>query len=299
LSVLPKTTNALGFTAVAVHYSHDDEKNPNHPDPEIARRASEWLEAQKRAWPDPNDFQREYELSFFNAKGARVFPQFSSITHHRALEMQRSRVVYRAWDFGWWTPVCLFAQIDREGRLCILRELVGHKQTTRDFATDVIARSAEWFPLHTPGFEDYCDPAGLQVKSIDSEKNERRDIEVLNGLGIWPKYEYGWSRKDGRTLIHQLLALRADKTPSLYVDQAACKVLSEAFAGRYVFPETQNGKLREDPNDEEHPFGDVMAALRYLVTGLHRRLALTRFKAGELAARTPARTTSGYGLSRR
>ena len=87
----------------------------------------------------------------------------------------------------------------------------------------------------------------------------------------------------------------------MYVDPAACPVLSEAMLGRYVFPEskTRPGSLKEDPNDEEHPFGDIMAALRYLVTGLHAKLALTRFKASSLAQTTQTPRTSGYGIARR
>ena len=161
-------------------------------------------------------------------------------------------------------------------------------------ASDVLKKCAEWYPQHSPGFEDFCDPAGQQQKSIESDKNERRDVEVLAGLGIHPRYEYGWGKKDGRTLIHQLLALRTDNTPSVYVDPAGCPWTMQAFLGRYVYPETRDGKLSEDPNDDEHPFSDVMAALRYLVVGLHHKLALTRFKASSLEPpKAPAHT--GYG----
>lgn len=290
--------NAMGVYAIRWHYSANPTHDPDHPDPAIAAAASEWLEKQRESYPDPNDFARELEINWHVAKGSRVYPQYTAHYHERPLEKLRPKVVYRGWDFGWHAPVTLFAQIDGQGRLLLLKELVGAKQVISDFAGDVVRRSAEWFPLHTPGFEDYVDPAGAQVKSIESEKNERRDIDVLAGLGLYPKYEYGWSRKDGRTLVHELLKLRADGTPSMYVDPAGCPVLSSAFLGRYVYPETQNGKLREDPNDEEHPFGDVQAALRYLVTGLHAKLALTRFKASTLAGAPRARP-SGYGVGRR
>lgn len=290
--------NAMGLYAIRWHYSANPAHDPDHPDPAIAASAREWLERQRESYPDPNDFAREMEINWHVAKGSRVFPQFSETYHTRPLTTNRHRVIARGWDFGWHAPVCLFAQIDGQGRLVLLKELVGAKQTTREFAGDVLKRAAEWFPLHTPGAEDFCDPAGQQVKTIDSDKSERRDIEVLEGLGIHPRYEWGWSRKDGRTLIHQLLTLRTDGTPSMYVDPTGCPVLTQAFLGRYVFPETQNGKLREDPNDEEHPFGDVMAALRYLVTGLHAKLALTRFKASSLAG-VPVSRPSGYGMARR
>lgn len=294
--------NAMGFTAVRYHYSADPEKDPNNPNEEMAERARAWLAAQKNAYPDPNDFEREFEINFNVGKGSRVFPQFSELYHCRPLTFNTRRVVYRAWDFGWWAPVCLFAQIDREGRLVLVKEIVGAKKTTHDFAQDVIRRGAEWLPLFAAGFEDFCDPAGQQVKSVENERNERRDVDVLTGLQIHPKYEYGWSRKDGRSLVHQTLRLRADGTPSFLVDPAGCPLTTQAFLGRYVFPETRDGKIREEPDDDTHPWADVMAAVRYLVTGLHKRLGLSRFQLGQQVPRAAAvadRAFTGYGTPTR
>ena len=184
--------------------------------------------------------------------------------------------------------------------MLVLREFVGSRQTTREFAEHVVHECARLYPNHAAGYGDYCDPAGQQIKSIESEKSERRDIEVLNGLGIFPSYEYGWSRKDGRTLIHQLLALRHDKTPGMYVSQTTCELLVQAFLGQYIYPERKTDqKIADDPNDDEHPWGDIMAALRYGVTGLHTKLGLRRLLPA-IAPPTPGTTPSleytGYGL---
>lgn len=290
----------MGFAAVRYHYSADPEKDPNNPDPEMAGRARAWLELQRAAYPDINDFEREFEVNFNIGKGSRVFPQFSEMYHTRSSAFNTRKVVYRGWDFGWWTPVALFAQIDREGRLVIVKEVVGHKQTTHDFAQSVIAKAAAWLPNFAAGYEDFCDPAGQQVKSMENEKNERRDIDVLKGLGIHANYEYGWSRKDGRSLVHRLLSLRADGTPGLLVDPGGCPLTTQAFLGRYVFPETRDGKVREDPDDDTHPWADVMAALRYGATGLHKKLGMSRFQLGQgkqNGRQEPPFT--GYGTVRR
>ena len=266
----------MGFTTCRLHYSCDPAKDVANPDPEQAEAAGKWLDQQRASLPDPNDFEREYEINFFVGVGTRVFPQFTESQHARPLGVGRGKRMYRGWDFGWHAPACLIAQVDEKERLLILKELVGAKQTTRDFAQSVVAKCAEWFPRHTAGYEDFCDPAGQQVKSLESEHSEKRDIEVLNGLGIFPRYEYGWSRKDGRALVHQLLQVRVDGTPSCYVDLAGCPIVGQSFLGRYVYPETREGKVREEPDDDTHPYADVMAALRYLVTGLHWRLGLRR-----------------------
>lgn len=292
--------NAMGFCAVRLHYSADPDKDPLNTDPIVADKAHAWLDAQRTIYPDPNDFQREMEVSFWVSKGQRVFPNFSQEYHCRDLVYERRKVIYRAWDFGWHCPVCIIAQIDSRDRLLVLKEIIGHKETTNTFAQRVIKQCEEWFPFHAAGYEDFCDPAGQQVKSVDSEKSERRDTEVLSGLGIHPKYQYGWSRKDGRTLIHRLLGLRSDGTPGLYVDQSQAPTLSQAFLGRYVYPETREGKIRDEPDDDTHPWADVMASLRYLVIGLHGRLGLMRFAMSQSQAGKHYETTyTGYGTPKR
>ena len=289
--------NALNFSVVRLHYTADPEHDPGHQDEKVRDRAQRWLDLQRSLWPDPNDWSREMEINFFVAAGRRVFPQFTEETHGVITSpLHRRRVLYRGWDFGWHSPCCLIAQIDGKDRLIVLKEVVGSQQTTRDFAQSVIDKCAQWFPQHTAGFEDFCDPAGQQVQSIESEKSERRDIEVLNGLGIFPKYEHGWSRKDGRSLVHQLLRIRNDRTPSLYIDPAGCQVLVRAFLGGYCFPETKDGKIHEEPDDKIHPWSDVIAALRYLVTGLHGRLGLRRLSHLPKLPVEDAVDYHGYGL---
>lgn len=284
------THNAMGITAVRLHYTADPTKDPE------TEGGRKWLDAQRMQWPDPNDFQREFEINFFVTKGTRVFPQFSQAIHVRECKVNRRRVIYRSWDFGWHCPACIIAQIDNEGRLLILAELVGRQQTTHEFAERVIARCAEWFPNHAAGFEDFCDPAGQHIQSLESERNERRDIEVLAGLGIHPRYEFGWSRKDGRTAVHRLLALRSDGTPGMYVDYDGAPTVVQAFLGRYVFPETRAGKVSDEPDDTTHPWADVMATARYLVIGLRNKLAIGDFSKGAARSRPlTAPAFHGYG----
>ena len=295
--------NPTGFRAVRLHYSCAPDKDPFSADPDLARIAGEWIDAQRRHYPDPNDFAREYEISFFAGQGSRVFPQFTVANHAKSVPFNARRIIYRGWDFGWHAPVALFAQIDPQGRLCLLREIVGAQMTTQTFAGKVVQRAGEWFPGHPGGFDDFCDPAGQQVHAIENERSEKRDVEVLTGLGIHARYQWGWSRKDGRSLIHQLLTLRADGTPSLYVDERECPLLVQAFLGRYIYPERKDGTHDDEPDDKTHPWADLMAALRYLVIGLHPRLGLSRFQGGRVDRfvdmNAPAPTTHGYGTPRR
>ena len=118
---------------------------------------------------------------------------------------------------------------------------------------------------------------------------------MLAGLGIHAAFQWGWNRKDARTLIHRLLQLRTDGTPSLLVDPGGCPLTSQAFLGRYVFPTTKDGRQKPDPDDDTHPWADVMAAVRYLVIGLHKRLGLMRYAFSSERPAQPEPDYQGYG----
>lgn len=270
--------NELGFAAIRLHFSCDPLKDINHPDPAIAVQAQKWFDRTRALFPDETTWAQEMEINFWVASGQRVYPEFHESTHVRPLEYRNRKVIYRAWDFGWHAPACLIGQVDPKDRLLLLREVIGRQQTTAQFAADVIAQCAKWYPNHAAGFEDVCDPAGQQARPVANEKNETRDVEILTGLGIFPKWEYGWSRKDGRSLVHQLLRLRTDQTPSLYVDAQGCPVLTQGFLGKYVYPEGKDGRAKDEPDEGNHPWSDTHASLRYLCTGLYGVLGLQRFR---------------------
>lgn len=235
------------------------------------------------------------EINWFVATGRRVFPEFQESIHGpEARQPNPRKVLYRAWDFGWHAPACLLGSIDQKDRLIVLKEVVGKEQSTRDFAQHVIDQCARWYPQWSPGWQDFCDPAGQHVSSLESEKSEKRDVEVLNSLGIHPSWDYGWSRKDGRALIHQLLVLRTDQTPSIWVDPGGCPTLLQAFLGKYVYPEGKDARPKDEPDEGNHPWSDVMAALRYLTTGLYSALGLRRFKHMPII-KTETPNYHGYG----
>ena len=285
------TENDLGVTAVRVHYSADPQKSPD------TDEGQKWLERTRRMYPDPVLWQQEFEISFWVSKGTRVYPEFSETLHAIPLAHRSRKVIYRAWDFGWHAPACLVAQIDPQDRLVILHEVLGHEETTRDFASRVIEKCAEWYPQHQPGYEDFCDPAGQQVNAAASERSETRDVEILNTLGIYPKWKWGWSRKDGRSLVHQLLQQRTDGTPGIYVDMDHTPTLTQGFLGKYVYPERKGGQAHDEPDESNHPWADAHAALRYLATGLYSTLGLRR-TSGEPYVEPEIKHT-GYGLKAR
>ena len=74
-------------------------------------------------------------------------------------------------------------------------------------------------------------------------------------------------------------------------------MLTQAFLGRYVYPEVKSAdvKIKEEPDDETHPWADLMASLRYLVIGVHRKLALRRFQLGQETQTAPPSRQQYHG----
>ena len=286
MSELSVTENELGATVVRLHYSCDPTKDP------LTDEGAAWYASMRRMYPDENKWNQEFEINWWVAAGTRVYPEFSETLHVRPLEFNRRKVIYRAWDFGYLAPACLIAQVDGRDRLVCIREIIGNQETTKQFAQRVISKCAQWYPMHAAGFQDFCDPAGQQRKST-SEENETQDVEILKNLGIYPTWKHGWSRHHGRSLVHQLLVLRLDGTPGLYVDSRTCPVLVQGFLGKYVFPGRKNGQVADEPDEDNHPWADIHAALRYMATGLYNALGL------KIEQRPPqverAVTWHGYG----
>src|SRR6185369_8385664 len=113
----------------------------------------------------------------------------------------------------------------------------------------------------------------------------------------YPSWEHGWSRKDGRSLVHQLLATRTDGTASMLVDPTQCPVLVQGFLGKFVYEPKKNGQVHDEPDERLHPWADAQAALRYLATGLYSALGLRRQKANAPTVASPA--WHGYGTKKR
>ena len=170
-------------------------------------------------------------------------------------------------------------------------------EASKDFAKRVIDKSAAWFPAHGT-FRDFCDPAGQMHHSTASENSEARDVVILQTLGIHPSWEWGWSRKDGRALVHQLMVLRTDGSPSMLVVPTGAPVLLQGFLGKYVYPPRKGGTAHDEPDESNHPWSDIHACLRYLATGLYSALGLRR-PGARPAMPEQELTYHGYGSPKR
>lgn len=245
-----------GHKVVEVKYTADPDKDPE-------RNGGEWFR-RMRGMMSETEWEREMEINWSVRAGKRFYPEFKR-DYIRELIPDLSKPIYRAWDFGFHHPAVLWAQIDWENivdgcaRIYILHELMGEDISLERFAKDQVLpvyaglRDIYDKPIH---FIDCCDAAGTQR----NDKSEKTSIEILNVLGINPR----WQRigiKPGTDMVRRII-----KAEQLYVD-IICENMVEGFMGGYIFPEMRPGLTKElsELPEAGNFFGHLMDALRYIV----------------------------------
>ena len=241
------TKNARNlYTVCWLHFSADPAKG------------EKWAEKVRAGCASVEEYNQEYEIDFSSTAGCRVYPGFRRDIHSRNLKAIPHREIWRGWDFGFGHPACVWAQVNDNGRLNVLRELMGVNVTIDKFATQVIDISAKEF-ISAGRFRDAGDPACRHR----NDKSERTTADILRSMGV--KIE---SRptlvKDGVNLIRRLLLTQGELESKLAVDDRYCPILTEGFAGGYVL---------EDPNDlipKKDGYNDhLQDALRYMAVVLY------------------------------
>src|SRR5262245_3282378 len=94
-----------GFKVVQVHYTADP-----------AKRSAKWKADLSKNYP-PRAWKREYEIDWAAPEGEPVVPEYHEATHVVPFEWDRKLRPLRFWDFGFDSPVVLFAQLTPYGQL--------------------------------------------------------------------------------------------------------------------------------------------------------------------------------------
>jgi hypothetical protein len=232
-----KYRNANGFDIVRLHYSADPEKN------------QEWMVKAKAAYPYDELWEQEMELSFTSTQGKRVYPEFRIDNNVIQLKHDPYRPIWRGWDFGYHHPVCVWAQVTKEGTLNVLGELIGEDIIIEDFARKVKELSNKAFPGCK--FLDAGDPAVRQK----TDKGKRTTADILRALGIRVQSR-PTKIEDGVNLIRSLCKPRPDGFIGFKVNDT-CETMIDGFVGGYI---------RNDNNDpiKDGYYDHVMDAIRYL-----------------------------------
>jgi hypothetical protein len=254
-----------GLTVIRLHYSCDPKK-----------RTEEW-KAQTAANMHPRTWRREYEIDWASPEGEPVVPEYREETHCRDFAWDTTLRLLRFWDFGFVSPVCLFAQLTVFGQLRVRRELCPFNTpldqlldavesitlelggtdallTQRD-AWDVGGRERVEGPTPTDAF-DAGDPAGRNHTDLGSS------ADVLSAHGIIlhttrPGTEVSYANLRQRCLRAVMDPGSGAPVPAFLI-HPDCPNLRAALAGAFYLE-----PLPPHKPHKSHPEKDLIDALRY------------------------------------
>ena len=230
--------NRNGFAVLSLHWSAAPWKD------------NKWMEQSKKSYSSDDSWRQEQELDFNKTEGTRVFPGFRFDTHVSKIVYNKHQTIWRGWDFGYHHPACVWVQMDEDGKLKILHELLGEEILINDFAAEVKRISRVLFPAME--FKDAGDPAGQAT----TDKSKRSTIDILRSLG----FRINMRKRnvaDGINVLRGLLIPLHDERPRLTIDPA-CEILVDGFLGGYV---------RDDEDDpiKDGYYEHLFDALRYFI----------------------------------
>lgn len=185
--------------------------------------------------------------------GKRVYQEFSKKLHCKKLGAVSPYPIYRAWDFGFHNPACVFFQ-EIEGVMHVLKEMEGKNELVDVFAKRVISESMEEYPGFL--FEDFGDPAGNQR----SDKSEKSSIQIIRAMGIKIRTRVSHIN-DGLLIIRILMHPREVGSQLFYVDPR-CDKLIKGFIGAYHYPDKKDADEKKKPK-KDNTYDHVQDCLRY------------------------------------
>lgn len=160
--------------------------------------------------------------------GQAVYREFKYGLHVKdGLVYEPNTPLIRMWDFGYQRPACIFAQLDWQGRLIVLKEYLGEREEASAFAKRMKAATTQHFP-GVRDFRDYGDPAVAQHKDMGSTLAEFH----RNGITILYKRS---TIDEGVQKIRQMLSQLIEGEPACVISRQGCPILISALRGGYHF----------------------------------------------------------------
>jgi len=263
LGIRVKENPGNGFTVVYCHYSADPFKD------------GEWVEQEKKNYPNPNDWKRLYEIEACGKEGTAIHPMFVRGKHVTRLHHNPLKPMFRSWDFGVEVSVCKVYQIDVFGRILTLAEFVrGRVDSFKRFTSEAM----DWCDKHFEKYEDkhgkiyamewqdFGDFAG----TYQSDGKGQVYVEILADFGIsMLTTPFSKTTKDraieliNQYLVEEVVIKENEdgsvvKSPKFLIDESCTKTI-DAYAGGYVYDK------KERPLGPNHPYEDVCDPDHYFV----------------------------------
>ncbi|MBN1973465.1 MAG: hypothetical protein JW787_07480 [Sedimentisphaerales bacterium] len=180
-----------------------------------------------------------------------VFDEFNPAIHVKAVDFNPDWPLYRTLDFGFVNPfVCLWIQVDEEGRIFVIDEYIRSRATIDVHASEIKSKT----PIREEKMAcTFCDPAGQGVNDVTGTSTVRE----LRSHGIEVRFRKS-GILEGIELIRR--AIRAGDGKSSIVISPRCRCLIEAMES-YHYPQA-GSNVNELPLKDgvyDHPID----ALRY------------------------------------
>lgn len=272
-----------GFHVLELKYTAD----PGKRDPAWKAQAARGMH--------PRQFKREYEIDWASSEGEPVIPEFAEETHVQAVAVDPTLRLLRFWDFGFDSPVVLFAQLTLWDQLRVLRELCVFNVTIHDLvpaaeaiakqllgmdaflggmrATDFGGKTAADEPVPTalplpfaapPRGDPFAaerrvfdagDPEGYSRKSLGMEAA----VLARHGLRLHiarPGTGESYEALRAR-FLRRVMVPGVGQQPAIVI-APECRQLRQALGGAFARSTLPPYKPKKD-----HPFKDLVDALRY------------------------------------
>lgn len=188
-----------------------------------------------------------------------IFPAFRPTLHvaRAPLGWQKNRPLYVGVDWGFRAPGVVWAQIDPDNRLVILKTWAPRELDTYKLAVGLKRRTDEWFP----GGEIECFGGHDANRRVSSAKET--DAQIFRAHGLPVRYKPAPIER-GFNIIRNLLDMRDDGEPGLLISpDDSTRRLIAGFDGRYVYAPDKDEPV-QDPD-----YSPLFDALRYIIIHLY------------------------------
>lgn len=279
-----------GYKVVRLHYTADPDK-----------RTEEWQKRTKAAMPDPQSFRREFEIDWSATTGKPYYPEFvrnyAADKSYYCQEFElfdKSVPIYRGWDFGFRRPGCVWFQVGAQGKVFVHRELMPEEidiHSYRDLVMylsgqidvedkslrrrpralsylDVLSEKGElpWFEYKKHTFIDFSGPEATAVKTIESEKGERNDSEVLASRDIFIA-ALSQRVSAGEHILRRLLLPQPSGGAGIVFHDGRCPLLVGGMNGGLTHKKGTRANPLDDKCAKDGHFEHLHDGLRYGLVG--------------------------------
>lgn len=232
-------------------------------------QGQDWQSFRFATWDNPRVSAKEIEAAraelpaevfdeqfggAFVARAGRVYPEFERAAHVRPLALAQGSMFWRGVDFGFTNPfVCLWATLDRDGRLLVFDEYFRAGATLSQHAAEIRRR------------DDALRAQGCLCAGGVADPSGRAEREELAGLGVtfWPAEN---ALLAGIDAVRQRLRSRDNECRGLLIDPVCANLVREFES--YCYEKAAGGDEPLPTKRDDH----CLDALRYLCMALGRRV---------------------------